>query len=157
MHLISDMLCVTVQLFCGSVFLVLLFRYTFSLLVPRAPLRAPPTSSLLVVLQRNGNLGAQEPVNKTGFTCTCSITPSPPPPLLHLPLSFLLPLSPSPSPLLRRVLHPPGILCIPGSTAGLPECACGSESLLHTSDDEHVLRLAQDSQYLRSLWEVSER
>ena len=105
---------------------------------PRAqsPAHIPTHLSVTCSTARNGNLGAQEPGNKTGFTSTCSITPSP---LLHLPLSFLLAFSPSPSPLLRRLLYPPGILCIFGSAVGLLECARGSESLLHTSDDEHVV------------------
>ena len=57
--------------------------------------------------------------------------------------------------LFARLLHPPGILCVPGSTVGLPECARGSESLLHTADDEHILRLSQNSEHLWCLWEVS--
>lgn len=143
MHQIPDIRSVV----CGHVFLG--SPVSFSLLVPRALPTAPPTFLSLVVLQ-----GMENWVHRSLGTRRVSVSlPSSP----HLPLSFLFALSPSPSPLLRRLLYPPGILCIFGSAVGLLECACGSESLLHTSDDEHVIRLSQDSQYLWSLWEVSER
>ena len=112
--------------------------------------RSPSQLIVTCITARNENLDAWE----QDCICTCSIslshlffTPplssslfSPPPSSLPPPFSsLLLFFSPYPSPLLHRLLHPPGILCVPGSAVGLPECACGSESLLHTTDDEHVL------------------
>ena len=54
----------------------------------------------------------------------------------------------------RRLLHPSGIFCWTGSTAGLPEHPCGSEPPLFSSAHEYFVRLPQNSQHLWGIWQV---